>query len=105
MSEPETGPAFKKIFGSDGSRDILINFANADIDLAAPAHIVDVATPDPPPSPSNPRLEGDLRQRSGTEGRRSVGNWKGTKSTERRKTILSNKRWKPRNIQLRIAVL
>ncbi|MBF0561424.1 MAG: Rpn family recombination-promoting nuclease/putative transposase [Alphaproteobacteria bacterium] len=44
---PKTDYAFKKIFGSDASRDILISFLNAVLDLTGTGTIVDVIILDP----------------------------------------------------------
>ena len=44
---PKTDYAFKKIFGSEASRDILISFLNAILDLSGEEAIVDVAIVDP----------------------------------------------------------
>ena len=44
---PKTDYAFKKIFGSEASRDILISFLNAILDLSGEEVIVDVAILDP----------------------------------------------------------
>ncbi|MEI8395916.1 MAG: Rpn family recombination-promoting nuclease/putative transposase [Rhodospirillaceae bacterium] len=44
---PKTDFAFKKIFGSDASRDILISFLNAVLGFSGPGMIVDVTILDP----------------------------------------------------------
>ena len=44
---PKTDYAFKKIFGSEASRDILISFLNAILDLSGEEVIVDVTILDP----------------------------------------------------------
>lgn len=48
---PKTDYAFKKIFGSDASRDILISFLNAVLDLTGDEAIVDVTILDPYQAP------------------------------------------------------
>ncbi|CAK0769634.1 transposase [Azospirillaceae bacterium] len=48
---PKTDFAFKKIFGSDSSRDILISFLNAILDFSGERAIVDVAILDPYQAP------------------------------------------------------
>ena len=44
---PKTDFAFKRIFGSEQSRDVLLSFLNAILDLQAPQRIVDVEILDP----------------------------------------------------------
>ncbi|CAK0752333.1 transposase [uncultured Gammaproteobacteria bacterium] len=48
---PKTDFAFKKIFGSDASRDILISFLNAVLALSGPDAIVEVTILDPYQAP------------------------------------------------------
>ncbi|CAK0776868.1 transposase [uncultured Gammaproteobacteria bacterium] len=52
---PKTDYAFKKIFGSEASRDILISFLNAILDLTGESVIVDVTIVDPRLAP---KIEG-----------------------------------------------
>ncbi|CAK0776659.1 transposase [uncultured Gammaproteobacteria bacterium] len=52
---PKTDYAFKKIFGSESSKDILISFLNAILDLTGEAVIVDVTVVDPRLAP---KIEG-----------------------------------------------
>ena len=52
---PKTDLAFKKIFGSDASREIVISFLNAVLDLAGDDAIIDVSILDPHLAP---KIEG-----------------------------------------------
>ncbi|MBF0178359.1 MAG: PD-(D/E)XK nuclease family transposase, partial [Magnetococcales bacterium] len=53
---PKTDFAFKKIFGSEESRDVLIGFLNAILSLSPPDQIAEVTILDPylPPIPRGP---------------------------------------------------
>ncbi len=44
---PKTDFAFKKIFGSEESRDILLSFLNAILNLRSPYQLVDIEILDP----------------------------------------------------------
>ena len=48
---PRTDLAFKKIFGSAQSRDILLSFLNAILNLKSPYQIVDITIVDPYQAP------------------------------------------------------
>lgn len=48
---PRTDFAFKKIFGSADSKDILLSFLNAILNLKSPHHIVDITIVDPYQAP------------------------------------------------------
>ena len=53
--DPKTDLAFKKIFGSEQSHDILLSFLNALLDLTGPHQLTDVTILDPYQAP---RIEG-----------------------------------------------
>lgn len=66
---PKTDFAFKRIFGSNDSRDILISFLNAVLGLSGPERIVDVTIIDPYQAPKIKGWKdtyGDVRAKDGT---------------------------------------